>query len=216
VYAHEPKATVNFLGRQQYVCFEAMLSQTLITPLLTHFPDASFSLEPSIAAPHIWVNPAKFTDSEVGDHIRYIFSYSDPEKWRRNYFENRVWDIIWKLLALYLKEPYEDRAAREERQKAYAVQRYILDNLDEHLLIKELAQKFTLSESGLKKLFSKVYGMGIHEYRIYERLKKAISLLDGGFSVKETAAQTGWRPADLIRAYFKVYGTTPGTMKRKK
>jgi AraC-like DNA-binding protein len=216
-HAHKPRITVTFPGKQQYICFEAMLSQSFIGSLLADFPEASFLVEDSSPlTPQIWIDPAKFTDTEVGEHIRYIFSYSHPDKWRRNYFENRVWDIVWKLLALYLKDPAEDRRAREEKEKAYAIQRYILDNLDEHLLIKELAKTFTTSESSLKKLFSKVYGMGIHEYRIYERLKKAIQLLDEGFSVKEAAAQTGWRPADLIRAYCKVYGTTPGTIKKKR
>jgi AraC-like DNA-binding protein len=217
VHAHQPTLTLTFPGLKQYICFEAMLSGTFISSLLKDFPEASFLLNaPSPVLPQVWVNPARWTDKEVDEQIRYIFSYSDPEKWRRNYFKNRVWDIVWKLLALYLKDPADDPRAREEKEKAYAIQRYILDNLDKHALIKELAQKFTLSESSLKKLFSKVYGMGLHEYRIYERLKKAIQLLNEGMSVKEAAAQTGWRPADLIRAYNKVYGTTPGTIKKRK
>jgi AraC-like DNA-binding protein len=217
LHAHRPRATVNFPGKQQYICFEAMLSQDFIRTLLADFPEASFSAEQLLpVSPEVWINPPRWTDYEVNEHIRYILSYSDPEKWRRNYFKNKVWDIVWKLLALYLKEPADDRRTKEEKERAYAIQRYIVDNLDRHLLIKELAQKFTLSESSLKKLFSKVYGMGIHKYRIYERLKKAIQLLNEGMSVKEAAAHTGWRPADLIRAYDKVYGTTPGTIKKRK
>jgi AraC-like DNA-binding protein len=57
--------------------------------------------------------------------------------------------------------------------------------------------------------------MGIHKYRIYKRLQLAIRLLDEGKSVKETAAKTGWRSADLIDAYQNVYGTTPGAARKK-
>ncbi len=62
----------------------------------------------------------------------------------------------------------------------------------------------------------KAYGMGMHEFRIYQRLKKAIHLLNEGMLVKEAAAKTGWTSADLIKAYYKVYRTTPGTLKKKK
>jgi len=58
--------------------------------------------------------------------------------------------------------------------------------------------------------------MGMHEYHLHQRLKLAIELLHGGLSVKETAAKTGWRPANLINAYYEQYGTTPGTVKKKK
>ncbi|HYK57538.1 MAG TPA: AraC family transcriptional regulator, partial [Flavisolibacter sp.] len=119
--------------------------------------------------------------------------------------------------ALHLRDtPNENLVSNLEKSTAHAVQQLILDNLDKHLLIKELAHEVGASESRLKKLFAKVYGKGMHEYRIYQRLKKAIQLLNEGMSVKEAAAATGWRSADLIKAYFKVYGTTPGTIKKKK
>jgi AraC-like DNA-binding protein len=46
-------------------------------------------------------------------------------------------------------------------------------------------------------------------------LKKAIQLINEGMTVKEAAQLTGWQAADLSKAYFKVYGTTPGSIKKK-
>jgi AraC-like DNA-binding protein len=207
-----------FPGMQQYISLEALLSPTLAKFILNDFPDMSGALQDSPQEqPTILVDPAKWIDMEIREHIHYILTYSDPVKWRRNYFENRVWDIVWKLVAIHLNENPEGVTITEtEKQTAYDVQRLILDNLDKHLLVKELAHEVGMSESGLKRIFAIVYGMGMHEYRIYERLKKAIELLNGGLSVKEAAALTGWRSADLIRAYYKVYGTTPGSAKKKK
>jgi AraC-like DNA-binding protein len=217
--ADHPSATVNFRSQQHFICFETLLSHELATSLISDFPElaASLTAHPSSGHTDIWVDPAQWTDDEVSEHIHYILTYSDPVKWRRNYFENRVWDITWKLLALHLnKDIEEEEVAEVEMEKAQMIQRLILDNLDQHLLIRELSKKVGASESKLKKIFKCVFGMAIHQYRIAARLKEAIRLLDEGKSVKEAAAATGWRPADLINAYYKVYGTTPGTIRKKK
>jgi len=216
--AHEPRIILDLPGKQQFICFSALISHELAASVLKDFPELIDSLTdiPKNRV-DIWVNPAKWTDEEVGEHIRYVLTYSDPVKWRRNYFENRVWDIVWKLVALHLnKNAEDDSLSRDDKQKADAVQRLVLDNLDKHLLIRELAKQIGVSESRLKRVFTIAFGMGIHKYRTVKRLQKAIQLLNEGLSVKETAAQTGWRPADLIKAYHKVYGTTPGATKKKK
>jgi AraC-like DNA-binding protein len=216
--AHHPAATVTFRGQQHFICFETMLSEELATSVVKDFPELSTSVTQPVPGPaDIWVNPAKWTDEEVREHIHYILTYSDLAKWRRNYFENRVWDITWKLLALHLnKSPGEKELTNEEEEKATTIQRLIIDKLDQHLLIRELAKEVGASESRIKKIFRSVYRMSIHQYRIFVRLKQAIRLINEGMSVKEAAAATGWRPADLIKAYYKVYGTTPGTIRRKK
>ncbi|MGN6400815.1 MAG: helix-turn-helix domain-containing protein [Flavisolibacter sp.] len=216
--AHQPRATISFGENQQYISFETMLSHPLASSLLDDFPELPEILQqPSPDLPDVWVNPAEQADDEIREHIRYILSYADSNNWRRNYFRNRVWDIVWKLIALYLSDNLNSNTLTDrEKNTAHAVHQLILDNLDKHLLIKELAHEVGASESRLKKLFAKVYGKGVHEFRIYQRLKKAIQLLNEGMSVKEAAAETGWRSADLIKAYYKVYGTTPGTIKKKK
>jgi len=210
----ELRVKIDFPPKQQFICFETVLSHSLAESIFIDFPELPVSLSSELS--EIWVNPATWIDEETRDHIRYIFTYSNPEKWRRNYFENRVWDIAWKLVALHLSaDPSRLDLRQSDREKAYVIQRRIVDNLEEHTLIRDLAQEVLTNESHLKNIFSKVYGMGIHEYRIYERLKKAIHLIKEGMTVKEAARQTGWQSADLIKAYSKVYGTTPGTIKKK-
>jgi AraC-like DNA-binding protein len=207
---------VEFAAQQQYICFEAMLSHALAGSIFNDFPELSDKMNSFKKLPEIIVNPATWVDDEVRDHIRYIFTYSNPEKWRLRYFKNRVWDIVWKLVALHLdNDPSRLDIRKTDREKAYAVQRKIIDNLNEHALIRDLAQQVLTNQSHLKKIFSKVFGMAIHEYRIYERLKKAIQLINEGMTVKEAAQLTGWQAADLSKAYFKVYGTTPGSIKKK-
>jgi AraC-like DNA-binding protein len=215
IHAPEPEATLSLNARQQYTFFEILLPDVFILDLASEF--AHLNLPFSRQVPEIWVNPARYIDEEVKDHIRYILHYTDNPAWRRNYYENRVWDIGWKLLALHTGDGLPTASVNEEELFiAHRVQKLITDNLDMHLRIRELAKKAGTSESKLKQIFTKVYGMAIHEYRIQQRLKKAITLIHEGKLIKEAAAMTGWRSANLIKAYNKIYRTTPGTIKKKK
>jgi AraC-like DNA-binding protein len=215
IHAMQPETIIVFQEKQQYIFFEVLLSDLFAVELVSDFHD--FSLNFSKQAPEVWVNPPQYIDEEVKDHIRYVLNYSDNPAWRRNYYENQAWHIAWKLLAIYGHTHLDkDAMTAEERQIAHTVAQSIGGNLEKHLLVRELAKKAGISQSRLKSIFNKVYGTGIHEYRIQQRLKKAIDLIHAGKLVKEAAAMTGWRSANLIRAYRKIYGTTPGTMKGKK
>jgi AraC-like DNA-binding protein len=215
--ANRLKTRLDFPPREHFICFEVLVSPPLMQSILNDFPADPFQiLEPPPNVSEVLVGPNLGADPEVKEHIRYIFTYSHTETWRRNYFENRAWDIVWKLVAGYLENREEDPLTPQKRKLAYDIQRIILDNLDDHIIIKNLAGQVGVSQSVLKEIFSKAYGMGVHTFRVYERLKKAIQLIHEGMDVNEAALETGWRSADLIRAYYKVYGTTPGTLKKKK
>lgn len=215
---HRPKSILTFPANQHYICFETMISTEFAKGLTNDFPGLPEVIQ--LPAPHqtnILVNPAKWADHEVMEQIYYLLGYRYQEEYRKAYFSNRVKDICWKLLFLHFENevlisPQEEK----DIEKVNYVMRLIMDNLDEHLLVKYLAQKAVINESQLKKSFKKETGMGIHEFRIYERLKVAMRLLKNGSTVKEAALQTGWRPADLIKAFYKTYGTTPGTIKKKR
>jgi AraC-like DNA-binding protein len=216
LHADELNMKIRFPQEQLYICFGAVLSPELASSLVRDFPEFSAGIkhEPFIGN-DILVNPPAWTDEEVKEHIRYVLTYSDPQKWRRNYFENRVWDIVWKLIGLQLKqEQFNAPITEDEKQRGYSLQRLILDSLDSHIIVKDLARKVQSNETAVKKIFSRMYGMGIHEYRMYERLKLAIKLLNEGMMVKEAAAEAGWAVSNLIRAYKKIYGTTPSTVKK--
>jgi AraC-like DNA-binding protein len=216
--AEKPNAIVSFEEKKQYTSLEIIVSDSMAQSILSDFPELLASYQkPETGPPIIWVDPPEWTEEEAKDHIHYLLTYSDLPRWRRNYFENRVRDIMWKQIVSWLKmETSENKTHRDDRRKVNKVERLILDNLDKHALIGELAKEVNMSESKLKRVFSKVFGMGIHQYRIYQRLKKAVQLLHEGMSVKEAAAKTGWNSADLIDAYTKVYHTTPGTIKKRK
>jgi AraC-like DNA-binding protein len=215
IHAPEPETIYTLKENQSCIFFEILLPDVSALELVSEF--TQLALPFSSNKPELWVNPARYIDQEVKDHIHYILHYADNPAWRQNYYENRVWDIGWKLMALQAGGDLPVALVSEEEMAiAHTVQKLIVDNLDKHLRVRELAKKAGTSESKLKQIFTMVYGIAIHEYRIQQRLKKAIALIHEGKLVKEAAAMTGWRSANLIKAYNKIYRTTPGTIKQKK
>lgn len=84
----------------------------------------------------------------------------------------------------------------------------------EHLLVKDLSEKpptidqlsklVTMSATRLKKGFKEMYGTGIYTYYQKARLQKAKEMLmSGTFSVKDTAAATGFYNTASFAAAFK-------------
>jgi AraC-like DNA-binding protein len=72
-----------------------------------------------------------------------------------------------------------------------------------------------LNEFRLKLLFKKVFGTGPYEYLIIKRLEKGKELLATGLSVKEVAAQVGYRPSDFTTSFRNHFGYPPSVIKKK-
>lgn len=218
LHASEPEVEVNYKAKQRYLGFEALLTPAMAQEIQSAFStSASTVRDYSPAIPIVWINPPQWAHHEVHEQIRNIFNYSEDPGWQRDYFHKRVRDIYWKLLAQHERSiKGSPILTAEEQEKAGYVHRLIIDNLDKWLLIPDLSRQAGISESRLKKIFQKAYGMGIHEFRIYQRLQVAIRLLNEGKLVKEAAAATGWRAADLTKAYQKIYHTIPSAHRKKK
>jgi AraC-like DNA-binding protein len=72
-----------------------------------------------------------------------------------------------------------------------------------------------LNEFRLKKLFKNIFGVGPYEYLVRKRFQKAKILLESGLSVKEVAAQVGYRPSDFTTAFREYFGFTPSSVIKK-
>lgn len=75
------------------------------------------------------------------------------------------------------------------------------NNLSTPLSVKELAFKISVSESSLKRLFTKYAGMGIHKYFTTLKVKTATAMLEDGVPVGEVSEKLGFSS----QAYFSVF-----------
>ncbi len=71
------------------------------------------------------------------------------------------------------------------------------------LTVSDIAKYCAISESGLKRLFKKYAGMSVHKYFINLKLKTALSMLESGKSVSETAELLNFSSQSYFSVAFK-------------
>ena len=104
-----------------------------------------------------------------------------------------------------------------QREIAEKARRMIMDNLEKHLKIEELAHELHVSQTQIKVCFRNYYGMPIYSYSRRKRMEEAARLLeetDSGMS--DIALSTGFCDQSHFTKMFKrERGMTPGEYRRK-
>lgn len=158
-------------------------------------------------------------------HSTYEFSVEDPQ---------RLSLLLEKLLALYASSSPKDVLKREvlfhallscmfsdphpnDDQKdlvRHAVH-YIESHYYESLTLQALAEKFNKTPEQFSYLFFKYMGIRPIDYLIQLRLKKAFSLLNEGYKVKEAAESVGYQdPYYFSRLFKKHFNFSPSQINK--
>ncbi len=103
-------------------------------------------------------------------------------------------------------------------KKLSLIRQEMIRNMNEPPTIEELADKFSISPSTLKKYFKKIYDETPHRFINKHRMELARQMiLSGKFSVKEVAYDLGYsEPSHFIVAFKKYFGITPKKLMLKK
>jgi transcriptional regulator GlxA family with amidase domain len=101
--------------------------------------------------------------------------------------------------------------SKGQKEIVLEVAALLRSNLDKKYTIEELAQKYAISASALKKYFGQVFSMPISEYVRKERLEKAAILLKtSDKSVQDIAALCGYQHQGKFGVVFKeMYQMSP-------
>lgn len=76
-------------------------------------------------------------------------------------------------------------------------------HIDENVKLKDIAKYCNMSESSVKKIFKKYSGVGVMHYFNALKIKKAQTLLENGYSVKETSDILGFTDQNYFSVVFK-------------
>ncbi len=99
----------------------------------------------------------------------------------------------------------------EEHEKTYCDEiaeqmlGYIADHYREKIVMRDVAKHLNYSETLLNKKFKKATGITFLEYLNRYRIQKALSLLQSGHTVQETAWKCGIGDYKYFRTVFKKY-----------
>lgn len=92
---------------------------------------------------------------------------------------------------------------------------YMNNNISSHPSIEEIAAFCNISATGLKRIFNKYAGLGIHKYFLKMKINAAIELLKDGHTISETAFMLGFSNQGYFSYVFKrETGNQPSTYKK--
>lgn len=210
LHAAAPEITALY-DKNVHISFDTFFSMKMVDELLPLFPSIAKSLEQDA----LLLTPSQWADAETLELVHSILRCKYEKDLRRHFFESRVRDLLFKYLVQFSShDPEEKQPTEKELQAVYDAERIINNDIATHTRIPELSKKVLLNEFRLKAIFKKIFGMGPYEYLVRQRMKKARDLLETGLSVKEVAAQTGYRPTDFTVAFTQHFGFTPSSVKK--
>ncbi len=91
---------------------------------------------------------------------------------------------------------------------------YLNSNIHRQPSVPELARFCNVSESGIKRIFDKYAGIGIHKYLLKLKVKAAAELLQKGESVSSVAEKLGFNSQSYFsRAFRRETGLMPSSLK---
>ena len=152
--------------------------------------------------------------------VQHIFSelYTVQEHIKLSYIRIKLLEFLLILTEIDLAA---DETAcvyfsKEQRNCVRQVHDLIVEHITEHYTIAELAERFEISPTAMKKCFKGIYGVPIYTYVRTYRLQIAEKLLrESKLSIAEIAAKTGYsNPNKFTSAFRSEYGITPTEYKK--
>lgn len=80
---------------------------------------------------------------------------------------------------------------------------YMASNICSKLSVGDFARHCNVSEAGIKRIFAKYSGVGVHKYFLTLKIKTATGLLNSGMSVGQVAEKLGFSNQGYFSATFK-------------
>ncbi|WP_212003897.1 helix-turn-helix transcriptional regulator [Chitinophaga sp. HK235] len=133
-------------------------------------------------------------------------------KFKPVWIQNKILEILIMVMGYYDEDLFLNRED-SEFLLFNGIKSYIDQNLDIPHTVSGLASMYHISESRIKKGFSKYYHIPISKYLIKQRMETAERLVrESGFSMNKIAYMLGYGyPANFTREYKKYHGKLPGS-----
>ncbi len=147
--------------------------------------------------------------------IEHIFSelYFVREQRKSGYMKIKILEMLLFLSDLDTRQEVIQTEYYSQKQVSLIkeIADFITEDITKHYTIEQLAEKYHISPTALKKCFRGVYGSSVYAYLRMYRLQTAGRLLaETTLQITEIAAKTGYdNPNKLSSAFKQVYGVSP-------
>ncbi|MBE7029361.1 MAG: helix-turn-helix domain-containing protein [Ruminococcaceae bacterium] len=154
-----------------------------------------------------FANMNSYANDTLDDNMTDILSYAK----NNSLYLNKISTYLHELfLSLGEKGTISDISTATDALVFKNAVNYMNENIYNNPKVSEIAKHCFLSESGLKRLFTKYAGLSIHRYFLKLKFKAAIELLSNGISVSEVAQMLNFSSQSYFSTSFKKeYGVSP-------
>lgn len=144
------------------------------------------------------------------DHL-FAALYAPPPTVRKGYCKVKLLELLLFLTALPPEEQPVRRFSQTQSILADNIHSYLLEHIDQHLPVQELAKQFHVSVSQINTVFHNVYGMSIAHYIRAQRMQIAAQFLRRtDRTVLDIAGQVGYENGSkFAKAFRTVMGVSP-------
>jgi len=130
------------------------------------------------------------------------------------YLQNVVLQICRFMLCLIEESCIEKASASPDAVIFRKAVGYMNDSIYDNASVDSIAQHCNISVSGLKRIFAKFAGIGIHKYFLLLKLKEARKMLYRGDTVSNVANALGFSSqAYFSKTYKREMGVSPSVVK---
>jgi AraC family chemosensory pili system transcriptional regulator ChpD len=128
--------------------------------------------------------------------------------------EEAVFGILDAATSRYVSTPMDGGPSSYD-PRVRRVQELLLERLDEHVGLDEIASEVGLNKLALLRMFTKATGLPPIAWQRAKRIEAARRLLKTGITAADTAYMTGFSDqAHLTRWFGRAYGISPGRFAR--
>ena len=182
--------------------------------LFSLFPPFKKIVQRSLAKARSFILPAKAARFSVHDDITAIWHDRYAAIVEEKHIEMRLKATLFSSLAQTYAPAPAVVTTTYEMEKAAAAKAIILRDLKVRIPNREIAKELNVTVSVLKRVFHKVYGVGLYHFLRQTRMQKAREMLLKGALLKTVALEVGMRPKNFPKEFKSFFGYTVTQLKK--
>lgn len=214
---HKPMELHKFSIESEKGATLFIFSFSLDGKLKDYFKNSVFALnreQKRIISDLLYYIETKSAEYKTKNERQKFYSFFLPAEKSEIYLQR----VVYYLYQLFLSLADNGRAAHSISTPETALFkeaiRFMQENVTQQLTVNDIAKHCGISQSGLKRTFSKFAGISVHKYFLSIKLNAAMNLLQAGHTVSEVTDALNFSSQSYFSAAFKrEIGSSPSKFK---
>ena len=149
------------------------------------------------------LNYLRKKNDDMNTDKQIIISYISKIKTEKTFSQTVVTHIYQLLLSLYDENEISNVSDTPEAHIYKTAVKYMQENISSSLSVEEISKHCNVSQTGLKRIFNKFSGLGVHKYFLTLKINSAVKLLNNKVSVTEISEKLGFSNQGYFSYVFK-------------